>query len=303
MNFTEKIRRDILRTMPEERDCRLAMLAAFSDTGGACEFGTGEDRISFANEHADVAEYLLLLVDRLFGVRMTAEAARGNKPTYTYTGDRAGEYADEITDYCAVNLCSDDFLGIERCMRAYLAGAFLGGGSCTLPHGGAKTGYHLEFVFPDGESAEAFCLLLDRLQLIAHFLPRGERYVVYSKNRDTISDFLAVVGAESALGELEEVSAARAVNNNVNRASNCAAGNADKTAIASAQHVIVFAEMKEEGKLIELSEPLRAAAEARLEHPTDSLSELAGRLGISKSCLNHRMRKLFEIYREEKNND
>lgn len=291
-----------MRTMPEERGCRLAMLAAFLETSGFCSFGTGQDSFYFTNENEEVAEYFLLLVDRLFGVSMTVtEATRDpkhgrDKFTFSYTGERAGEFADETTDYCAVNLCGDEFFGVEGCMRDYLAGAFLGGGSCTLPRGGAKTGYHLEFVFCDENSAESFCVMLDRLQLIAHIVSRGEKFVVYSKNRETISDFLAIVGAKTALKRLEEVSAARAMNNNVNRASNCAAGNADKSAIASAAQVFAIEKMKENGTIKTLPPQLGKLAELRLRNPTLSLGELAQLEGVTKSCINHRMRKLMEIY-------
>ncbi|MDE6059318.1 MAG: DNA-binding protein WhiA [Clostridia bacterium] len=301
LNFTGKIRRDILLTKPAQRQECLAMLAAFLDTSGFSSFGLSDrrDEFSFTSENEEVAEYFLALVDKLFGVSMTVtEATRDpkhgrNKLTFSYSGENAFDYADEITDYSACNLEE------ESDMRAYLKGAFLGSGSCTLPRGGAKTGYHLEFVFPYEVDAEFFCEMLDKLQLIASIIPRGEKYVVYCKNREVISDFLGIMDAGSALKQFEEVSAARDESNNNNRKGNCDAGNADKSAIASAAQIHAFRLLESKGVLQTLAAPLRDTASARTENPTLSMQELAKLLGISKSCLNHRLRKLMQIYAKE----
>ena len=297
MNFTEKIRKNILKNTPEIRSECLAMLAAFLDTSGYSHFSgyltSGE--FSFSNENEEVAEYFLMLVDKLFGVSMTVTEVKHDpkhgrgKLTFSYSGENAGEYADEISDYSAVNLTD------ENEMRAYLKGAFLGSGSCTLPNGTAKTGYHLEFVFPYEDDAVSFCEMLDKLQLLANIIPRAEKYVVYCKNRDAISDFLSVVGADSALKELEKLLIAREENNFINRVENCMAGNADKSMTASAEQAHRIQKLKGSAAFSNLPEALKELCEERLNNPTLSLRELAVKLGVSKSCLNHRMRKLMEI--------
>lgn len=308
MNFTAKIRKDLIRDGSKERSACLALLAGFLDTSGGlvCNGYGRTEGFFFTSEDEEVAGYFISVAEKLFGVSMTVtEATRDpkqgrDKLTFSCSGGNAQQYGEELTEYGAVNLCGDEYVGIESCMRAYLIGAFLGGGSCTLPHGGVKTGYHLEFVYPDEARARSFLELLDRLQLIANCVPRGDKFVVYCKNRETISDFLAVAGAKNALRQLEEVSAARAASNNENRVSNCIQGNADKSAIASAAQVVAIEKMTEDGRLAGLPLPLRETAEARLENPELSFSELAARLNVTKSCLNHRMRKLMEIYGKEK---
>ena len=44
-----------------------------------------------------------------------------------------------------------------------------------------------------------------------------------------------------------------------------------------------------------LSPLLKEAADARAQHPEATLNELAEILGVSKSCLNHRLRKIVEL--------
>ena len=54
------------------------------------------------------------------------------------------------------------------------------------------------------------------------------------------------------------------------------------------------------GGLITLPDKLREAAALRLAHPEDTLAQLAQRCDppITKSALNHRLRKLVELGRE-----
>ena len=298
MNFTEEIKRDLLRAFPQNRCCRLATFAAFLDTRGiAPRIGeNAESAIVFTSEKEEIAEYFLSLAEELFGISMTVtEAVRDpkygrNKLTFSYAGGDAAAILEEI------KRCSAEKIGgAECCVRAYLCGAFLGGGSCTLPRGGAKTGYHLEFVFRRQSAALAFCELLEGQLLFGNMIPRGEKYVVYCKNREMLGDFLYKIGARGALRKFESVFEAREQSNRDNRVNNCFIGNTDKTAIASAEQVFAVQRLEEKGILQTLSEPLRRAAEGRVRYPTLSLNELAAVLGVGKSCLNHRMRKLVQL--------
>ena len=83
--------------------------------------------------------------------------------------------------------------------------------------------------------------------------------------------------------------------NHDNRAQNCMAGNADKAAIASVKQVKAIKKLIEYGLLADQSEELQDLAKARVENPSKSLQELADALKISKSCLNHRMRRLTTL--------
>ncbi len=290
MNFTGEIKRDLLRSLPEKKCCLLALLCAAADTGGG--LFPGGDGFFFTSENERSAEYLLGAAESL-GVRMTvAEAVRDpkhgkDKLTFSCRGGRGEELSKEIA-------ALPPSYGLDGCCRrTYLRGAFLCGGSCTLPREGKKTGYHLGIVFRGREEAESFRDLLEEEQVLSGVLMRGDKAVVYIKSREAIADFLAVAGANSALRRLETVAEEREESNNRNRVENCTAGNADRAAIASAAQVVAIEELKKQGRFSALPAPLRETAEARIAHPALSLSELAALLGITKSCLNHRMRKLL----------
>ena len=121
---------------------------------------------------------------------------------------------------------------------------------------------------------------------------------MYVKSKELISDFLAIIGVENCLKKFSSLVEKRDKANNDNRARNCIAGNADKAAIAAVKQVVAIEKLKNSSGFGELSSELKVLAKARIENPSMSLQELADKLGISKSCLNHRMRKLMELASE-----
>lgn len=293
MNFTGEIKRDLLAHFPAGKAGAAAALAAILSTCGSLK-GDGFEVVS---ENEKVAEYFLRLLE-MFGVRpeLTGVSQDPKRMRDKLAFSCGGEDARRIismTRSLREHLSED-----EQAALCYLRAAFLGGGSCTLPKDGSSTGYHFECVFSSRVRAEEYCELLSAFELFCKLVPRGEKYVCYVKSREAISDLLSVLGAESALKKLDAVSARREANNNENRIQNCIAGNADKAAIASAAQTLAMSALKEEGRLAALSPELRESAEARLTHPTLSLSELASLLGMSKGGLNHRMRKLMKLYEE-----
>lgn len=288
-NFTQGIKRELLASIPPNECCKRALFCALLDVSGS----VSADCAEFTSENERLSEYFFGLAESL-GLLPELDGAvydarRGkDRVSFCLRGERAAR-AFEI--YSSVK--SDDLS--ECCLVAFVRGAFLGGGSCALPHSGAKSGYHLEFVFPDGERAEFFCTVLESMLFYTKTIQRGEKTVVYLKSREAVYDLLSAIGVKNALKELESVLITREENNFINRVENCMAGNADKSMTASAEQAYRIQQLKKSVAFSELPDSLKALAEARLENPTLSLRELAVKTGVSKSCLNHRMRKLMEI--------
>ena len=90
--------------------------------------------------------------------------------------------------------------------------------------------------------------------------------------------------------------------NTVNRRVNCDAANVDKAGAASREQVEALTRLTDAGIVATLPVKLQEVAVARLLQPELSLSELAETFDppLTKSCLNHRMRKLMELAGKEK---
>ena len=200
-------------------------------------------------------------------------------------------------DSVSLKLEMDRYLVENDCCKlAYIKGAFLGSGSCTLPKlDDARSGYHLEVVFFNKLLADGYCDLLAEHEILAKSVERKNSRVVYLKSRESISDFLALIGAESALKKLAELADKKDARNQLNRIANCMQMNFDKSVLASVKQIRAIETIERTIGLDGLEPALREAACARLADKEGSLKELAEQLGITKSCLNHRLRKLVKI--------
>jgi DNA-binding protein WhiA len=115
------------------------------------------------------------------------------------------------------------------------------------------------------------------------------------KEGDSVIDFLGMLEADEAVESFEVARNVKEVREQVNRLVNCETANLQKAVDAAGRQLAIIRALEKDGKLASLPPKVRAAAKARLENPDATLQELAEMLGISKSGMNHRMRKLKEI--------
>ena len=185
-------------------------------------------------------------------------------------------------------------------LPAFLIGLFLASGSVIDPN----KEYHLEFVTPYAEMADEIKNLLIHVGVGVKLSERKGFYIVYLKESESIEDLLTYMGATMSSLEIMNVKILKDVRNKANRISNCDTANIEKSIAAASKQV-------EDIELIEktigfgsLSDDLREIAEIRLENPDFSLRELGQALEkpISRSGVNHRMKKLSAIAEEIRNN-
>ncbi len=176
---------------------------------------------------------------------------------------------------------------------SWLTGCFLVRGYLGHPESGAA---HLEFWVPNAELQSLIADTLGTLHLRAKILPRRGGYLIYLKDRSQIRVFLGQVGAHRAMLEWESVDVVRHMKNQVNRLVNSETANLRRTVESG----LTQAELL--GRLLTLpgnqnwSETSKTLARLRIQHPDWSLRELgqAMRPPLSKSAVNHRMRKLLQ---------
>jgi DNA-binding protein WhiA len=118
---------------------------------------------------------------------------------------------------------------------------------------------------------------------------------VYLKEGDAVIDFLGMVEADEAVESFEVARNVKEVREQVNRLVNCETANLQKAVDAAGRQLDIIRRLDAAGQLKALPPKVRAAAKVRLDNPDATLQELAEMLGISKSGMNHRMRKLKEL--------
>ena len=174
--------------------------------------------------------------------------------------------------------------------KAIVRGSFMGAGSITDP----KSKYHLEIVFQTEENALKVNHILNHFEINSKVLKRAKNYIIYLKDGEEISNFLAFIGANSSVLKFEENRVIRDVRNNVNRIVNCETANLNKVIKTSVKQIEDIKFIKKCNKFNELSEGEKELAYLRLNNPESSLTELGKMLDnpISKSGVNHRMKAI-----------
>ena len=180
--------------------------------------------------------------------------------------------------------------------RAVIRGAFMGSGLIHNPN----NKYHLEITFISKEQKQMVQSLMLEFGIESKNLERKKGYSLYIKEGETISNFLAVIGANTAVVRYEEIRVLKEKRNNINRIVNFETANLNKTISAAVLQVQAINKIKEKNKFDELPESLREIAILRLEHPEANLIELGQMLSnpIGKSGTNHRLNKLLQIAKE-----
>lgn len=188
-------------------------------------------------------------------------------------------------------------LDSDHALRAFIRGIFMMCGSVSDP----RKGCHAELVFKNEQTAASVTELLSNRGIPPKLSKRRSLYVVYFKSGDTLEDFLTFMGAGGSMLSVSETRMIRDAANNVNRELNCFSANLEKTAKASVSQT-------EDINLIisvlgfdALSEELYDIAKERLDNPEYSLSQLAQKLGIGRSAVNYRLKKIALIAEELRN--
>ena len=206
-----------------------------------------------------------------------------------YGMDGAGTVANHINFAVLEESC---------CRLAFLRGAFLAGGSVTDP----EKSYHLELVTSHFNVSKEVLALMQECGFNPKQATRKSNYIAYFKRSEDIEDFLTGVGAPLAAMEIMNAKVEKTLRGSVNRRVNCDAANLDKAVEAAQVQIEAIRRLHQSGLLDSLPDKLKEAAGLRLAHPEDTLAQLAERCDppITKSALNHRLRKLVELGQEQK---
>lgn len=185
----------------------------------------------------------------------------------------------------------------EEYQKALIRGLFMGAGSINNP----ENKYHLEMIVANKESLQQIKTILENLGIQIKTLQTKQKYSLYLKEGEEISKFLALIGANKAVMQFEDIRIQREMRGKVNRLVNCESANLNKTINASIEQIAAIKKLKETKKFNKLDDNLKEIANLRLENPDMPLSELGKLLKnpIGKSGVNYRLKKIMEIANEQ----
>ncbi len=303
MSFASEIKKE-LTGIELNTCCNYAELAALVRMNGAISMSKQRYTLDVQTENAAIARRIYTLIKSLysFPVELLVRKKMKLKKNNVYIVRMKKDVQDLLSDlgilqegHRFVQTISPKYLKKTCCRKSYLRGAFLAGGSINNPE---TSSYHLEIFNSYQEHNDALCDLLNKFKLRARKLERKKGHIAYLKEAEKITEFLSIIGAHNALFKFEDVRIVRDMRNSVNRLVNCETANLNKTIGAAFRQIENIKLIEKTVGLDELPEKLQEIAVLRVQHQDVSLKELGELVSsgqISKSGVNHRLKKIDEF--------
>ena len=302
MSFAAEVKKE-LTSLEVHREHAKAELAALIRMNGSLSINNQQFVLNVQTENAAIARRIYSLLKDHYNVRSELLVRRKMKlkKNNVYIVRLKQETKRVLLDLDIMDglmfhsHVSDEIMGNAQKMRSYLRGAFMASGSVNNPE---TSRYHLEIYSIYEEHNQDICDMLNYYGLNARALERRNGFISYLKGAEKIADFLTLIGATNSMLKFEDVRIVRDMRNSVNRLVNCETANMNKTIDAASKQIANIEFIQQRVGLGALPEMLQEVAELRLEHPEVSLKELGEMIpsgAISKSGINHRIRKINEF--------
>lgn len=301
LNFSLATKNELAHLPKKKKCCARAELAALLRMDGEIHISGGDMFLQVVTDNAAVARRIFSLLKDVFrfssGIMVVRRRRLRKNNVYLIRVD-GRERVKEIMETLGfidsagqiIDGVDPDLLSRDCCRRAYLRGAFLGGGSVSSPEGT----YHLEITAGSEEHAAQLVEVMKGYGLTPGINRRRNQVVVYLKGSDGISTLLSLMGAHTALLNFENVRIYKDMRNHINRLVNCETANLNKTVDAAMRQVENIRFLDRHLGIDNLPPGLKEVARLRLAYPDASLKELGNLLTppLSKSGVNHRLRRL-----------
>ena len=294
MSFAAEVKTELCRIGLNRKCC--AQAEAYGVLLFCNHFGT---QVRIVTESDALAVRLPVLFKKAFRIdfdRQPAPEATG-KRLFGVTDPEKMRVIRDTYGMDAKNMLAHhiNFAALEEpcCRLAFLRGAFLAGGSVTDP----EKGYHLELATSHFNVSREAHALMQECGFAPKAVTRKSNYVSYFKQSEAIEDFLTGIGAPISAMEIMNAKVEKTLRGSVNRRVNCDAANLDKAVEAAQSQLEAIRRLEHAGVLETLPDKLQETARLRINHPEDTLAQLADRCDppVTKSAMNHRLRKLMEL--------
>ncbi|HHU54828.1 MAG TPA: DNA-binding protein WhiA [Mollicutes bacterium] len=297
MSFTSIVKNEISKIDSNEMEYIAELSALFRN------IGVIDKTIKIISENASVARRIFNLVKDLYQINAKVTVRKGYNFTKSYyyileIGSSVETILNDLSimkDEVFQPIPMEYIIDDGETERAYLRGLFMAVGSVNDPK---KSRYHLEFVVDDRDYAKFIKKLLNKYLLNSKIIMRENKYMIYIKEAEKISDFLRIIKASSAVLYFEDIRIYRDHKNMTNRLNNCEQANVDRTILTATNQVNDIKIIKSIGALDLLDDKIKTVALYRLKYPDASLNELSEIISletgsrITKSGLYHRFKKI-----------
>ncbi len=301
MSFTSNIKNEISNIEYDESE-KMAELSAVLNIGAR----VNKDSFAVILENISVARRIYRLIKDIYHVEIEMDNSevntlRKNKLVTLTVKEKFDFVLNDLSIYDEnkrLYVPKEYLISDDATKAAYLRGLFMICGSINDP----KTSrYHLEFVISNEDTANFVNDLLNEFNFNSKVLKRDKNYMVYIKESEKISDFIKLLNAVNSLFYYEDIRIYRDHKNMTNRLNNCEQANVDKIINSSQEQLELIEKIKEMYDFDLIDDKIRTICIYKEKYPESSMQELAEIISsetehpITKSCINHRFRKMREM--------
>lgn len=301
MSYTSNIKNEICNNEYSDSEM-MSELSAILNIGVKIY----DDRFEIYSENVSVARRIYKLIKDIYHIQIdmdnsSVNSLRGNKLVLLTVKEKFNIILDDL---CILNgddriyVPNDYLVDEQKDKMAYIRGSFMICGSINDP----KTSrYHAEFVIQNEDTAVFLNNLLNEMYLNSKVIKRDKNYMVYIKEAEKISDLIRMLNATTSLFYYEDIRIYRDHKNMTNRLNNCEQANVDKSINASNEQLELISKLRELIDFDLLDEKIQTICIYKEKYPETSMGELAEIISsetekvITKSCINHRFRKIKEM--------
>ena len=292
MSYTYKVKNEILHRCDLSEDEKYAEIRAIL----LLKHAINEGSIELKLENKEIAERVYFMLKELTNLKIFIKFSKSKKfgehNAYVITiPSQPGikKFIENLKTYTSTGKRVDE--GIER---GFIRGMFLGCGYIKSP----EKEYALDFFVDSDELADELYNLLLKLEKRVYKTVKRNKPLVYMRNAEDIMDIIVLIGSMKEFYNYEETTMIKDLKNKTIREMNWEVANETKTLDTARKQVKMINYIGRKIGLNELSPVLEEIAFLRLENPEASLQELAEMIGISKSGIRNRFRRLEEIHNE-----
>lgn len=302
MSFSTYAKDEAARVSLSDADIMRAELCAFIRMCASIEYMSKDKNINFETQRAPIARRLFTIIRGLYNVELNVNIRKRTslKKNNVYELQIKDKVINQkllsemgIISFMTDNKIPPHLINNGEKKAAFLRAAFLSLGSVSSP----EKNYHLELSFDNELLSNEVFSLMNFFNLNPKKTMRNDKYMIYIKGAEEISDFLTVINAVESVLKLENIRALKDVRNFVNRRINCETANINKTVDAAQKQIEDIELINKVYGLEKLDDSLRELALIRLENKEATFSEIGAMLKkpLGKSGINHRFKKISEL--------
>lgn len=292
MSYTYEVKNEIIKKSNYTTKEKVAELRGILEVKNAIL----EDRIELKLESIELANRVYRLLKEVTTLKIRVKYLVGmhfgEHKVYVLVVERQNGFKDLLR---ILATCSEESLLKDEEKRVgFIRGLFLMSGYIKSP----EKEYALDFFIDNIAVGEELFRIFVSLHKKVFITDKRKKKLVYFRNSEDILDVIVMLGAMKEFYKYEETTMLKDLKNKTIREMNWEVANETKSLNTGLKQTRMINYIGKKIGLNELTPVLEEVAFLRLQNPESSLQELAEMIGISKSGIRNRFRRIEAIYKE-----